>query len=147
MLSTSAPTVARRSDRPIDPAAAVLRTAVVGLTLSTAAVHLSLGGVLFTVNAIGYAGLAAAMVLPGPLASVRWLVRLALLGFTFATVVGWLMFGARFPLAYVDKALELALVALLLGELWLLDGGPRGVARRARGLGTRAFAAVAGGGR
>ncbi len=145
MLSTTRPTLARRAGHPIDPATAVLRTAVVGLTLATAAIHLSLGGMLFTVNAIGYAFLAAAMVLPGPLGGVRWLVRLALLGFTVATIVGWLMVGARFPLAYVDKAIELAVVALLFGELWLLDGGPRGVVGRVRRLAARPVAAFAGG--
>ena len=39
----------------------ILAIAVVELTLLTAYIHLTLGGVLFTLNAIGYAALAAAM--------------------------------------------------------------------------------------
>ena len=121
-----------QAPRQLQPAIVVLRATIVGLALCTAAIHLSLGGTLFTVNAIGYALLAGAMVLPN-LGRVRWLVRLGLLGFTVATLGGWLMFGARFPLAYVDKAVEVVLVAFLLAEIWLLDGGPAGILRSARG--------------
>lgn len=129
-----------RAPRQLQPAVAVLRATIVGLALSTAAIHLSLGGTLFTLNAIGYAVLAAAMVLPA-LGQVRWLVRLGLLGFTVATIAGWLMFGARFPLAYVDKAVEVVLVAFLVAEIWLVDGGPAGIVRAARAtLGSLAWA-------
>jgi uncharacterized integral membrane protein len=116
----------------IRPATLILRGSIVALTLATAAIHASLGGTLFMLNAIGYTALAAAMVLPGPLARVRWLVRYALIGFTAATIGGWVAFGARFDLAYVDKALEVALIGLLLIESWVIDGGPVVVARRAR---------------
>ena len=112
------------------PRAAAVRAAVVGLTLSTAAIHASLGGILFLANAAGYATLAVAMIVPGPIRHVRWLVRVALLGFTAATIGGWLLFGARFPLAYVDKAIEVGLVAVLGFELRRTDGGPIGVARK-----------------
>jgi hypothetical protein len=135
-------TTNRPAVRPIPSAVAILRAAVVLLALATAWIHLTLGGAMFTLNAIGYAALAAAMVLPGPIGHVRWLVRLALLGFTVATIGGWLMFGARFPLAYVDKAIELVLVAFLLAEIWLLDGGPSGILRAARGAAAWAVAAV-----
>jgi hypothetical protein len=119
-----------------EPRAGVLatRTLIVALTLGTAAIHASLGGLLFMANALGYAVLAIAMVIPGPIGHVRWLVRLALLGFTAATIGGWMLFGARFPLAYLDKAIEVALVGVIGYELWRLDGGPIGVARQARRL-------------
>jgi uncharacterized integral membrane protein len=116
----------------IRPATLILRGSIVALTLATAAIHASLGGTLFILNAIGYTALAAAMVLPGPLARVRWLVRYALIGFTAATIGGWVAFGARFDLAYLDKALEVALIGLLLIESWVIDGGPVAAARRAR---------------
>ena len=109
----------------------ILRIVVVALTLTTAVIHARLGGLLFTLNAIGYLALAAAMVLPGPVARVRWLARLALIGFTAATIGGWVLFGARFPLAYLDKAVELVLIAFLTFEIWL-DGGPAGITRRLR---------------
>ncbi len=72
---------------------------------------------MFTLNAVGYAMFAAAMVLPGPLARIRWFVRLGLLGFTSATIGGWVLFGPRFELAYIDKALEVGLIGALLVEL------------------------------
>ena len=112
----------------------VMRTAVIGLTLATAAIHFSLGGLLFLANAAGYTVLALAMVAPGPTARWRWLVRLALIGFTAATIGGWVAFGPRFGLAYFDKALEVGLIGVLLIEQWRSDGGPVGVYRRIRSL-------------
>lgn len=112
----------------------VTRALVVGLTLATAAIHASLGGMMFLANAAGYATLAVAMIAPGPIRQIRWLVRVALIGFTAATIGGWLLFGARFPLAYVDKTIELGLIGVLGFELWRTDGGPIGVARQARRL-------------
>jgi hypothetical protein len=109
---------------------AVLRAAIVALTLATAWIHASLGGTLFLLNAAGYAALAVGMVVPGPLGHLRPLARLGLLGFTIVTIAAWVAFGARFELAYVDKAIEGLLVALLVVEIWLLDGGPIGLARR-----------------
>ena len=114
------------------PLAITLRIAIVALTLATAQIHLTLGGLMFTLNAIGYATLAAAMVLPGPIGRLRWLTRYALIGFTAVTILGWLAFGARFELAYIDKAVEVVLIALLLVESWVIDGGPLAVARRAQ---------------
>jgi hypothetical protein len=108
----------------------VLQAIVVGLTLVTAAVHQSLGGTLFTLNAIGYASLAALLALPGPISRIRWLARLALIGFTLTTIGGWVLFGARFPLAYVDTAVELVLVTLLVAQVWVIDGGPREITTR-----------------
>ena len=126
--------ITRTTRQTAEPLRAVLRGGVVFLTLTTAAVHASLGGPLFTLNAIGYAGFAIALVLPGRIAAIHWLVRLGLLGFTAVTIMGWIAFGARFPLAYVDKGVEGVLVVFLLIELWLEDGGPAGVARRGRAL-------------
>jgi hypothetical protein len=122
----------------------LLRSVVVGLTLVTATIHAQLGGLLFLANAIGYTTLALAMVVPGPIGQVRWLVRLGLIGFTAATIGGWLLFGARFPLAYVDKAMEVVLIAVLAVELWRSDGGPLGVIRHVRGLVARVAGRLAG---
>ena len=106
------------------------RGPLVLLTLTTAAIHASLGGWLFAMNAVGYSSLATLMIVPGPIGRYRWLVRLALLGFTTATIGGWVMFGGRFWLAYIDKAVELAVVAFLAIELLAIDGGPREIATR-----------------
>jgi hypothetical protein len=112
----------------------VLRTAVIGLSLATAAIHFSLGGLLFLANAAGYTVLALAMVAPGPAARWRWLLRLALIGFTAATIGGWIAFGPRFGLAYLDKAIEIGLIGILLIEQWQADGGPVVIYRRLRRL-------------
>jgi hypothetical protein len=125
MTTTTRATTGNRS------AVFILRIVVVALTLTTAVIHAKLGGLLFTLNAIGYLVLAAAMVLPGPVAQLRWLARLALIGFTAATIGGWVLFGARFPLAYLDKAAELVLIAFLTFEVWL-EGGPAEIIRRLR---------------
>jgi hypothetical protein len=115
----------------------VLRTVVALLTLATASIHLYIGGLLFTANGLGYATLAIALVAPLAIASrFRFLVRVGLLGFTLATIGGWLAFGARIPLAYADKALELVLVAVLLADIRRADGGIRPVARRVVALGS-----------
>ena len=118
----------------------VLRLVVVALTLTTALIHAQLGGLMFTLNALGYLALATAMVLPGPFGAIRWLARLVLVAFTAATICGWLLIGARFPLAYLDKAIELALLVFLAFEVWL-DGGPAAIGGRLR----RATAALRGG--
>jgi hypothetical protein len=112
----------------------VLRMLVVSLTLATAAIHASMGGLLFLANALVYVTLAVAMTVPGPIGQIRWLVRVALIGFAAATIGGWLLFGARFPLAYLDKAIELSLITSVAFELWRIDGGPIGAVRRARRL-------------
>jgi hypothetical protein len=114
--------------------ACLLRAGIVAAALATAWIHASLGGTLFLMNAVGYATLAAAMVVPGPLGHLRPLVRLALLGFTVVTIAAWVAFGARFELAYIDKGIEVVLVALIALEIQLLDGGPIGLARRIRSL-------------
>jgi hypothetical protein len=135
-------TLTKTSATPSRPVAELLRAAIVLLALATAAIHLTLGGLLFTLNAVGYTTLAILMVAPGPIGRVRVFVRLALIGFTTATIGGWLLFGARFPLAFLDKALEVALVAAVAFEVWYLDGGPAGVVRRTRMLLTDLVAAA-----
>ena len=123
----------------VPTSAVVIRLGIITLTLATAAIHATLGGTLFLLNAIGYVAFVIAMVLPGPVRRVRWLVRYGLIGFTTATILGWAAFGARFDLAYLDKALETALIGLLLIESWAVDGGPVAVARRVHRLTTSAL--------
>jgi hypothetical protein len=114
------------------PSTFLLHAAIVVLTLATAAIHASLGGTMFLLNALAYVVFAVALILPGPLGRIRWLVRYGLIGFTAVTIVGWLAFGARFDLAYLDKGIEVALIGLLLTESWVLDGGPLAAVRRLR---------------
>ena len=69
----------RTSLRPSDVA---LRALIVALALGTAYIHSTLGGLLFTLNSIGYVTAAVAMVIPLALAvRFRWVVRLGLIGY------------------------------------------------------------------
>lgn len=116
---------------PRDTVGMVLRVVIVVLTLATAYIHYTLGGMMFMANALGYVTLAALMVVPIPLvAQYRWVVRALLLGFTLITILGWIVMGGRFDLAYMTKAIEVGLVAALLIEMWRYDGGPFNVLRK-----------------
>ena len=110
--------------------------AVVALTLATAYIHLGLGGLLFTLNAIGYAAFALAMVVIGTVSHplVRrfdWLPRLGLLGYTLTTIVGYLVMGPYFSLGWVAKAIEVAILTLLIVDLRRAYGSPAGLVRAA----------------
>ena len=107
------------------PGRLVVRTAIVVLTLATGWIHLGLGGLLFTLNAIGYGVAALALVAPLAIAARwRWLVRLGLVGYAATAIVAWLVMGPRYDVAYLAKAIELGLIALLLVEIRACDGNP-----------------------
>ena len=113
-----------------------LTAAIVELTLTTAYIHLTLGGVLFTLNAVGYFALAAAMVLaatvPHPLVSrFAWVPRIGLAGYTATTIVAYLVIGPYFTLGWVAKAIEVAIITLLVVDLQRAYGSPAGLVRAA----------------
>ena len=111
-----------------------LRAAIVALTLATGYIHLTLGGLLFTLNGIGYVVAAVAMVIPLSLAiRFRWFVRLGFIGYAAASIVGWYLMGPRYELAYIAKAIEIALIALLAIDFVRHDGSPIAVLRRVAG--------------
>jgi hypothetical protein len=112
-----------------------VRAAIVGLAIATGAIHLTLGGMLFTLNGLGYLVAAVAMVIPLAFAArYRWLVRIGLVGYALATIIGWWLMGPRYSTAYLAKAIEVALIGLLLVEIRAYDGNP---IRRIRGLDIR----------
>jgi hypothetical protein len=112
-----------------------LTTTAVVLALATAYIHWTLGAMMFTLNAIAYTALAVGLVIPlGPLSQFRYLVRLALLGFALLTIGAWVLFGGRYDLAYLDKAIEIALVVVVSAMIVHYDGGPAGVIARLRQL-------------
>jgi len=111
--------------RPTAGAGLLLRVAIVGLTLATGWIHLNLGGLLFTLNGLGYLIAAFAMVAPIGLAiRFRWFIRLGLIGYALAAIVGWYVMGPRYDVAYVAKAIEVALIVLLAIEVRAYDGSP-----------------------
>jgi len=114
-----------RTLRPTGVVGIALRMAIVGLAVATGWIHLTLGSLLFTLNGLGYLVAAVAMVVPLALAiRFRWLVRLGLIGYAVAAIVGWLLTGPRYEVAYSVKAIEIALIVLLAIEVWAYDRDP-----------------------
>lgn len=112
------------------PANVVIRAAIVALTVATGYIHLTLGGLLFTLNALGYFVAAVAIVVPLAIAvRFRWVVRLGLIGYAGATIIGWAVMGPYFSTAYVAKAIEVALIVLLAIDFARHDGNPVSVIR------------------
>ncbi|HEY4227728.1 MAG TPA: hypothetical protein VGM49_05265 [Candidatus Limnocylindrales bacterium] len=110
---------------PTSPAGILLRAAIVGLTIATGWIHLNLGSLLFTLNGLGYFVAAAAMVVPLALAvRFRWFIRLGLVGYALLAIVGWYLTGPRYDVAYLAKAIEVGLIALLAIEIRAYDGNP-----------------------
>ena len=117
-------------------AGALLTAAIVGLTLATAYIHLSLGGLLFTLNGLGYIGLAGLVVIGAvsPIALVKrfsWFPRVALIGYAAITIAGYLVMGPYFSLGFITKGIEVALIALLVVDVIRVYGSPTGLVRSA----------------
>jgi hypothetical protein len=102
------------------------------LTLATAGIHLYLaftaipimgfnfGVMLFIFNGLGYLGLLAVLQLPIPqLARFRSAARWALIAFAAVTIVLFFIMAPEYTtLGYIDKAIEVALIALLLADAY-----------------------------
>jgi hypothetical protein len=118
------------------PAGFVLTAAIVGLTLATANIHLGLGGLLFTLNALGYAGLATLIVIgaaaPMPIVQrFSWFPRVALIGYTAMTIAGYLVMGPYFTLGWIAKGIEVVLIGLVVVDVIRVYGSPMGLVRSA----------------
>ena len=117
-----------------------LRVGIFLLTLATAVIHLYLaftaipyyglnfGVMLFILNGLGYLGLLAALQLPIPqLARFRNAARWILVAYAALTIV---LFFAMAPfyefIGYVDKAIEVALIALLIADAYTVSSEPSG---------------------
>ncbi len=104
-----------------------VRAVAAVLMLATAAIHLSRAfadaeiGMLFGLNAAGYVVLAALLVIPHPTLdrwrnAIRW-VAIAYTGVTIALFFLWGAMSGDWPLiGFVDKAIEVAIVVLLLRD-------------------------------
>jgi hypothetical protein len=91
---------------------------VLVLTASTAYIHYWVGGMMLMLNALGYAGLAALVV--GSFVFYRRALPLVLgmlAVYAAVTIAGWLVMGPYFPVAYLAKAIEIALIATI--AVWL----------------------------
>jgi hypothetical protein len=108
-----------------------IRIGIVGLALATGYIHSTLGGLLFTLNAVGYVVAAIAMVIPLALAvRFRWAIRLGLMGYAATTIIGWAIQGPYYSTAYLAKGIEVALIVLLAIDFVRMDGNPVTVVRR-----------------
>jgi hypothetical protein len=114
-----------RVSRPLSDVDIVLRVTIVALTLATAYIHLTLGGLLFTLNAVGYTVGAMALVVPIAAAiRYRWLVRLLLAVYAAATLGAWAIDPVLYSTAYLAKGIELALITMLTVDFARRDGNP-----------------------
>ena len=106
-------------------AGVALRFGIVALTLGTAYIHSTLGGLLFTLNATGYAVFAIAMIVPISLAvRFRWLIRLGLMGYAATAIFMWAIQGPYYQTAFIAKGIEVALIALVAIDFVRADGNP-----------------------
>lgn len=115
---------------------AVLTAAIVGLTGATAYIHLGLGGLLFTLNGLGYLGLAGLIVIgaAAPMEIVQrfsWFPRVALMGYAAMTIAGYLVMGPYFTLGWIAKGIEVALIVALAVDIVRVYGSPMGLVKAA----------------
>ena len=117
-------------------AGVVLTAAIVALTGATAYIHLGLGGMLFTLNGLGYIGLAVLYVIGAmaPSAMIKkfsWFPRVALMGYAGLTIVGYLVIGPYFTLGWIAKGIEVTLIALVAVDILRVYGSPKAFVRAA----------------
>jgi hypothetical protein len=115
---------------------ALLTAGIVSLILATAYIHLSLGGLLFTLNGLGYVGLAGLVVIgaAAPIALVErfsWFPRIALAGYAALTISAYLVMGPYFSLGWIAKGIEVAIIVLVTVDVVRVYGSPIGLVRSA----------------
>ena len=97
-----------------------LQIGIILLAVATALIHLLViipPGPVFILNALGYLGLVAALYLPiKQLAGRRRPIRWVLIAYTALTILLWVLAGTRDTVAYIDKAVEVLLIVLLVVE-------------------------------
>ena len=133
----------RTEGAPSPTARLLLTLTIVELTLVTAYIHLTLGGLLFALNGLGYLALAAlygitAMTRPTLIQRFSWVPRVGLAGYTLVTIVAYLVIGPYFALGWIAKGVEVAIMALVAVDAIVTYGTVSGLALAAlRSLGQR----------
>ena len=97
----------------------LLVTLMVILTLSTAYIHYWVGGMMLMLNALGYMGLVVLTI--GSFVLLRRafpIVLLMLAAYAAVTILGWLVMGPYFDVAYIAKGIEIVLIGTI--ALYLL---------------------------
>jgi hypothetical protein len=94
-----------------------LQIAIVVLAAATGLMHIWLAIpenlTMFYLNGIGYLVLAGALYLPALRPYRKW-IRFALMAYTLVTILGWVFIGMREPVGYINKAIEVTLLILLI---------------------------------
>lgn len=92
----------------------LLLAVIVGLTLATGYIHFWVGGTMLLLNAMGYATLALATIVTAVFfRRFLPLVLMALAAYAVVTIVGWLIMGPYFDVAYMAKAIEIGLITTI----------------------------------
>jgi hypothetical protein len=111
----------------------LLRGAIVALALAAGYIHWTLGGLLFSLNAIGFAVGALGMLVPFEWAEQhRWPARVGLAAYAATTLGMWFLQGPRYSTAFLAAAIELLLIGMLALDFVRRDrelftrGTPRG---------------------
>ena len=117
-------------------AGAMLTAVIVALTGATAYIHLGLGGMLFTLNGLGYIGLAVlyvigALALTAMIQKFSWFPRIALMGYAAMTIVGYVVIGPYFTLGWIAKGIEVTLITLVGVDILRVYGSPKAFVRQA----------------
>jgi len=115
-------------------AESVLALVIVELTTATAYIHLHLGGLLYTLNGLGYLGLAAAYVATAAIPILQrfgGLARIGLAAYASLTIGAYLAVGPYFDLGWITKGVELAIVGLVFVDCFNTYGGMGGLWRAA----------------
>ena len=131
MSATTAPRASRAW-------AAALTIGITALAVVAGAIHWSLGGLMFTLSALGYFALAAAFLVGATVTHplvVRfsWAPRVALIGYAAFSIVAWMVLGGFYWLGYLTKALEIALIVLVIVDIYRVYGGLNGLIQQALG--------------
>ena len=93
-----------------------VQVGIIVITIFTAIVHLTRNfpDPMFILNGLGYFTLLAGLLAPLPfLTKSRSMTRWAFIAFTAVTILAWLAIGERILIGYIDKSLEVILIALL----------------------------------
>ena len=125
-----------------------LTAAIVVLALTAGVIHLTLGALMFKLNALGYFVLTSGLVLfevwNNPwVVRFRWAPRVALIGYASASIVAWMIVGGFYTLGYVTKGIEALLIVLLVVDLYRRYGGFGGLVHEGVGSLSDLAAAVA----
>ena len=114
-----------------------LATAVIHIVLAFTAIPyygLNFGVMLFFLNGLGYVGLLAVLQLPIPrLVRFRSVARWVLLAYAALTIVHFFVMAPYYTaIGCLDKAIEVALIALLLTEARMASSEPSRIASGTR---------------